>query len=372
MTKRILITASTWLHIKCFHLPYIDEFQKKGYQVDVACGGVYLEGVTAHKKTQLSLEKSLFSLRNWKTVGVLKREIKIGRYDMIICHTSLAAFFTRLAVCLIKDRPPVVYVVHGYLFGEKTNLLRKALLVGAEKLMAPVTTLLLPMNRWDEEFAKKHRLAKKIKKIPGMGVDFSSIKNTGAEAGRILREKLQISQDDFILLYAAEFSKRKNQIFLLKECKKLPENVKLLLPGEGTLRRECIARAKEMGIEERVVFPKWVSDIEIWYAAADAVITSSRSEGLPFHIMEAMGSGLPVIAAEIKGHIDLIRDGENGLLYPPGDGAACRKAIFRLMQDKRLREQLGDNARKTAMRYELDRVLPKVMRYYDQVLEKSE
>ena len=372
MTKRILITASTWLHIKCFHLPYIAEFQNKGYQVDVACGGVHLEGITAHKKIQLSLEKSLFSLQNWKTVGILKKEIKNGRYDLIICHTSLASFFTRLAVCLVRDRPPVVCVVHGYLFGENTNLFRKALLVGAEKLMAPVTTLLLTMNRWDGIFAREHRLAHKIEMIPGMGVDFSSIRNTDEDAGKMLRKKLHVSQDDFLLLYAAEFSKRKNQIFLLREFKKLPENVKLLLPGEGGLREACIHQAKKMGIAERVVFPKWVSDIEVWYAAADAVITSSRSEGLPFHIMEAMGSGLPVIAAEIKGHTDLIRDGENGLLYPFGDGMACRKVIFRLMKDKKLREQLGNNAKRTAIAYELDRVLPEVMEHYYQVLEKSE
>ena len=371
MKKRILITSSTWLHVKCFHLPYIEMFKKMGYRVDVACGGVPLELPHADRMIQLPLEKSMLSLQNWKAARILKKEIQIQRYDAIICHTSLASFFTRLAVCMLKDRPPVICTVHGYLFDEHTHFFRKLVLVGAEKLTASVTTLLLTMNGWDERYARKHKLGKKIDSIPGMGVDFSEIKNVDREEGRHLREKMHFSEEDFLLIYAAEFSKRKNHEFLLNEMTRLPEQVKLLLPGEGTLREQCILQAENLGIKDRVVFPGWVSDMPVWYAAADSVVTSSRSEGLPFHIMEAMGSGLPVVASMVKGHMDLVKEGETGLLYLPGDESGCAKQILHLLEDKKLRERLGENAQEKAKNYDITRVLPKVMDCYCQVLKEG-
>lgn len=371
MKKRILITSSTWLHVKCFHLPYIETFKKLGYRVDVACGGVPLELPHADRLIQLPLEKSMLSLKNWKAAWLLKKEIRLQRYDVIICHTSLASFFTRLAVCMLKDRPPVICTVHGYLFDEHTHFLRKLMLVGAEKLTASVTTLLLTMNGWDEKYARKHKLGKKIDSIPGMGVDFTEIKNVEQEEGKRLREKLCFSDEDFLLIYAAEFSRRKNHAFLLNEMTRLPERVKLLLPGEGALKEQCILQAENLGIKDRVVFPGWVSDMPVWYAAADCVVTSSRSEGLPFHIMEAMGSGLPVVASMVKGHMDLVKEGENGFLYPPGDETECVKKIRRLLEDKKLRNKLGKNAQEKAKSYDIARVLPKVMDCYCRVLKEG-
>lgn len=370
MAKRILITSSTWLHVKCFHLPYIENLKKMGYSVDVACGGVPMEFSGPDRKVQLPLEKSMFSLRNWKATMVLRKLLCLQKYDAIICHTSLASFFTRLAVCMLKDRPPVICTVHGYLFNEHTNFLKKALLVGAEKLTSSVTTLLLTMNSWDETFARKHHLAKRIDSIPGMGVDFTEINHMHMEDGKKLRKELHFSSSDFLLIYAAEFSKRKNHTFLLNEMQKLPKRVKLLLPGEGILREKCILQAKELGILDRVVFPGWVSNMPVWYAAADGVITSSKSEGLPFHIMEAMGSGLPVIASRVKGHTDLVKEGTTGFLYSPGDATDCMNQVYRLLENETLRKTLGNNAKEAAKAYDITRVLPKVMSCYCQILKE--
>ena len=71
------------------------------------------------------------------------------QYNLISTHTSLAAFFTRVAVKGMKKRPPVACMVHGYLFDEETPWLKQAVLLTAEKWMASVTDLLLTMNEWD-------------------------------------------------------------------------------------------------------------------------------------------------------------------------------------------------------------------------------
>ena len=103
-------------------------------------------------------------------------------------------------------------------------------------------------------------------------------------------------------------------------------------------------------------------------AAADIAVSSSRSEGLPFNIMEAMACGLPSVASAVKGHTDLIGP-ENGLLYPYGDAKAFAAAVERLVSDAALRAELGQAGREKMQRYALDAVLPQVMDRYLSVME---
>ena len=102
----------------------------------------------------------------------------------------------------------------------------------------------------------------------------------------------------------------------------------------------------------------------MWYAAADAAAAASRSEGLPFNIMEAMYAGLPVVASGVKGHRDLITDGGTGLLYPYGDEVACAKQIQRLLDSEELRRELGEHGKKYVTQYSLERVFPAVWEEY--------
>ena len=112
------------------------------------------------------------------------------------------------------------------------------------------------------------------------------------------------------------------------------------------------------------MFPGQVRDIPAWYAMADAAVSASRSEGLPFNIMEAMYAGLPVVASGVKGHTDLIEDGITGLLYPYGDAGACAEQILRLTASERLRRELARSAKADVERYSIERVMPIVWEEY--------
>ena len=144
---------------------------------------------------------------------------------------------------------------------------------------------------------------------------------------------------------------------------RLPERVKLALPGQGVLREECMALAEELGVAGRVLFPGQVQMAQ-WYGAADLAVSASRSEGLPFNIMEAMYCGLPVVASRVKGHTDLLEESGAGLLYPYGDWAACAGCVQELIQDRELAERMGERGRQAVQAYALDRVQPVVMAQY--------
>lgn len=368
MDQKVLFTASTYSHIVNFHLPYLQWFRQQGWEVHAACGGAPQPIPFANRVIHLPLEKSMGSPKNFQAAGLLRRIIRREGYHLLSTHTALAAFFTRLALAGFRERPAVVNMVHGYLFDQDTPALKRRLLLAAERMTAPQTDLLLTMNRWDYEAAQKYRLGGSVVHIPGVGVDFSRFDRLPDTVRQEMREEYGFSPDTFALIYGAEFSRRKSQETLIRAMAELPENIVLILAGDGALRADCRALSERLGLGERVLFPGHIRDMTRWYAMADAAVSSSRSEGLPFNVMEAMYVGLPVAASAVKGHVDLIREDETGLLFPYGDISACAAAIRRLREDPLLRQELARRARENVMDYRLDRVFPLVVEQYSALM----
>lgn len=367
MEKKVLFTASTASHIRNFHLPYLRAFCEHGWTVHVACGGPEAVIPDAHEVKILPFRKKMLAAENLQAARTLRRMMEEEQYDLISTHTSLAAFFTRVAVKGMKKRPPVACMVHGYLFDEETPWLKQAVLLTAEKWMASVTDLLFTMNEWDYALAKKHRLGTRVVSVPGVGVDFSRLDACPELTREVLRNQLNIPEDAVVMLYPAEFSERKSQAVLIRAMACLPGRAVLVLAGDGEQLEDCKALAKGLGVADRVRFPGHVSPIGPWYRMADIAVSASRSEGLPFNIMEAMYSGLPVVASGVKGHTDLLQRSGAGLLYPYGDEELCAEAIQMLMGSEDMREHLGAAGRREVVQYSLDQALPGIMELYEEL-----
>lgn len=357
--RKVLYTASTYSHIRNFHRPYLNWFRGEGWEVHVGAGGEPAGVPEADSCFSLPFAKRMTAPSNFRCARLLGHRMEEEGYDLVVTHTALAAFFTRLPLLRRRERPRVVNMVHGYLFDEGTPFVKRNILLNAERLTAPCTDLLLTMNRSDQEIARRYRLGGRLANIPGVGVAYGRIDDVPPEAGAALRREWKIPPEAFLLIYPAEFSKRKNQALLLRGLAALPKQVWLLLPGEGACLEECRALARELGVADRVRFPGQVSNIPAWLRAADCAVSASHSEGLPFNIMEAMRAGLPIVATDVKGHSDLLEGGA-GLLYPDGDGAAFVTAVNRLLADGAERERLGRTAYAASGRYALEAVLPQV------------
>lgn len=352
MAKKLLMTASTFAHIRHFHLPYLKAFKGLGWQVHVACGGEYQEVPWADRCIPLPLEKKYLCRANLKTLKLLRGLYKRENYDLVITHTSLASFFTRLAQKGIRPHPKTINVVHGYLFDDETKAIKAAVLKLAEHLAAPQTDKIITMNEYDTSWAKKAFPETRVEFIHGMGLSEQRIKS----------HKPERENEDVILFYAAEFSKRKNQGMLIRAMALLPENYRLVLAGEGDLLDNCKALAKESNVYGRVEFLGYVQNVPELLEKADIAVSSSRSEGLPFNIIEAMAAGLPIVASDVKGNRDLIQDGVNGYLYGFNDISAFVASVEKAAEDKS--GKLGARGQIISREYTLDKVLPEVMKAY--------
>lgn len=369
---KILYVASNWQHLIHFHIPYIESLRARGHTVHVAAGGERRDFPCADRVIALPFQKKLLSPANFRAARQLSQVMRRERYDLIAVHTSLAAFFTRLAARLARADCPVCNTVHGYLFDDESPLLKRTVLLWAEKLMAPVTDTVVVMAKQDEEIARRHRLYRReLRFIRGMGVDFSRFPPITPSARREARQALGLTQGEFWLVFAGEFSPRKNQPLLIEALALLPERVRLLLLGDGAELERCRTLARERGVADRVRFEGYRSDTSRYYAASDLCVSSSRSEGLPFNLMEAMGMGLPVVATAVKGHTDLVKPDRNGILVPFGDAAAFAAAVEELLESPEKRAEYGAHNIADREAYSLGSVLSENIAIYEALLERS-
>ena len=341
---KILIVASNMVHIKNFHMPYVNELKTRGHEVLIMASG---EGADF----DIPFKKRALSLKNMRIVSKIKAILKRERFDAVLLHTTLAAFWTRMAIKKLKKRPYVINTVHGYLFNENTSKLKRRVYLYCEKLTAKVTDNIFVMNKEDMAVATKYNLSiGPVYEIDGMGVNFDRINPPTLKSND---ENEQIN-----LVFVGEISKRKNQELLCKILPKLP-GYRLTLVGDGDERENIEALAKKLGVSDRLTITGFTKDISKYLSEADIYVSASQIEGLPFNIMEAMYAGLPIVASNVKGNADLLNAKQ---LYAYND----EDELIALIKSTSLGIVQYD-----IEKYMLDKVLPKNIELYLSVIEKN-
>ena len=158
------------------------------------------------------------------------------------------------------------------------------------------------------------------------------------------RREMGFVDETFVLACVASLTPRKGHAFLLRALVDLPENVELIIAGEGGEMATLKALAGELKLESRVRFAGFQSDVRPLLRAADAFVLPSLHEGMPISLLEAMAMNCPVVATRIAGVPEIVREGETGKLVEPADSAALRDAILELIPPAR-RLELAHNAR---------------------------
>ena len=288
---KILLVASNMVHIKNFHLPYVKAFNDAGHDVRVMASA---EGADFN----IPFKKKAFSFRNFCLSFKIRKILKREKFDAVLMHTTLAAFWTRFAMIGLKNRPVTVNTVHGYLFSKDSSMLKRKAYLFAEKLMRKRTDYILVMNQEDLEIAKRNKLCKKeVHFINGMGVRLERVEGFEKES--------YDGADTLRLVYVGEISKRKNQLFLVKALEYLP-NATLTLVGDGDQRGVIEDYATEHGVLDRLEITGFTKNVGAHICNADVYTSASTIEGLPFNIIEAMATKIPVLASDIKGQNDLL------------------------------------------------------------------
>lgn len=371
---KVLFVATARSHIGQFHMPFIRELKKHGYTVDAA----YKDNSADKPGLDLSdldhvfevpFSRSPYSFSNIKAFFALKKIIENGGYDAVHCHTPMGAVVTRLAAKGMRKKGlKVIYTAHGFHFYQGTSKKNWLFFYPVEKYLSKFTDALITINQEDYDCAEKGGFkCKTLHKIHGVGVDIKKFSPLSREEKSNQRKKFGFSESDFLIIYPADFCHRKNQTMLLKAFavlhKKCPAT-RLILCGQDTTSDELRNLAISLGIKNGISYLGYRRDINQLVGMSDVSVSSSRQEGLPVNIIEAMAMGNAVVATDVRGNNDLIVNDINGFLVESDNSDMMAERLERLIKDRSLLESFGSNSLKTVKAYSIENVNKELLAIY--------
>lgn len=199
-----------------------------------------------------------------------------------------------------------------------------------------------------------------------VGSDVCRYINNGIQLKKFYRTK----HDYYTFINVARQDENKNQVAILECFNQLyinNKNIRLLLVGDGPCHSMLLERTEELGIENAVIFPGMVKDVENYYAVSDAYIQSSFIEAMPLSALEAMATGLPLVSTDVGGMKDITQ--ENGLLIPAGDNKALVAAMETLLhEDEKQRRMREQKSLELVKNYSSEKMAKEYMDLYDEML----
>ena len=366
---KILFVSNT-ANFSKFNRPYMQALRKNGWIVHYASAGE--ENVTdCDESFAINLSRSPFSLRNIKAIIELKKIIAEYNYDIIHCHTPMGGVVARIAgKSFRKDGLKIIYTAHGFHFYKGAPLVNWCLYYPIELFLSRFTDVLITLNKEDYTCAKQHFGIKKLYMLNSVGVNLENFYPIATKAKRNdLREHYNFSQDDFVLLYVAEFIPRKNHRLLfnlLPSLKASIPNLRVVLAGKGPLFDTYLDYARMNNLMDIVSFVGYVSNFADYCRLSDLLFMPSLQEGLPMALIEALATGLPVVCSKIRGHVDIVQHGKNGFLCDLDKPDSFADAVINLYNDSCLRDSMRITNIATVKKYSLDIILDEMMKIYNE------
>jgi len=269
------------------------------------------------------------------------------------------AFSTRVALHRRGRRPAIVYTAHGFHFNPGYSLPANAAFLALEKFAGRWTDVIVTINRWDYDTARRYRLAARIEYVPGIGVDTEVLDpgRISAEAVAGVRAELGLRPSDTLFLCVAELNENKHHRDLIRALGRLRSpDIHLACAGVGDKLEELLRLAEELGVARQVHFLGFRNDIPALIRASRATLLASGREGLPRSLLESQCLGIPIIGTDIRGTRDLASDGR-GILVKVGDADGFARALDRLHKNPEEASEMGRKGREMVARYDLKLIL---------------
>ena len=374
-SKRMLMLATTAAMIEQFNKNNILILESMGYEVHVA--GNFKEGnpvsderleefkqwLSEHgaKWFHISATRKPYDLRgNGQALRSILELINEYQYDFIHCHTPIGSVLGRIAAH--KTHTKIIYTAHGFHFYKGAPLKNWLLYYPVEKILSRWTDILITINQEDYERAKKFKSGK-LEYIHGVGVDTDVFNLIDRKASREeIRKEFNIPDDAIVVLSVGELNKNKNHRIIIEELKEY-KNVWYIICGKGPLSDEYIKLAKNLDTEDRLILAGYRPDVKKFYCAADVFAFPSKREGLSLAVMEAMASGLPIIASDIRGNSELI-DKDGGFLFDYHNKAELHNKMNNMLNSKDKWESMGKHNQNKVFAYNVDEVKKEMKNIY--------
>jgi glycosyltransferase involved in cell wall biosynthesis len=291
-------------------------------------------------------------------LGEIRAALRRQRPDLVALHSSKAGILGRIAARSLGI--PALLTAHGWNFTPGIAPVAAAVYRQIERVAGRIASRIITVSEYDRRLALEAGLTSADRVV--------AVHNGIPDVPVELRARPDRTPPHLVMI--ARFEAQKDHPTLLRALAGLRDaEWELELIGDGPLRGRMESLAADLGLRERVHFLGQRMDVPRLLAAAQLSLLVSNWEGLPLSILEAMRAGLPVIATDVAGIGEAIRDGETGYLIPRGDVELLRDRLARLLADARLRLEQGQAGRARYERhFTLDQFVGRTLAVYQGVL----
>ncbi len=294
-----------------------------------------------------------------KAVIEVKKILKIEKPDIVYLHSSKAGAIGRIALWFNR-KVKILYNAHGWYFNADISNKKKKVFALIEKILALRTDKIINISKSEYDSAINYKIAKPDKMcIIENGIDFSKFK--GNEKYREeTRCKYGIKENEKVIGVVGRLTEQKDPITSIKAFElinKDNKDVKFMFIGDGELKDEVVNYAKEHKLENNIIITGWVNDTEKYIPALDIAILPSRWEGFGLVLLEYMACDKPIIATNVGGIPNIIKDTENGYLIETGAYDQLYKRIKELLNNPDKVKEIVENNKRYREKFDIKKLV---------------
>lgn len=359
---RLLVICNIDSMVWAFLRPWLAGLQEVGYQVHIACApGQYWARLAAQgfQMHAISMRRSIWPWAQVRPFFELLKIVRRGSFSAVNTHSAVASAVGRVAAW-VSGCPVIVYTVHGFYSHENMPAVPRWSFTVIEWFLGRITDAFMFVSDEDHRMAIRTGIVRptsqSITIFNGVNLDIFCPKETCEERVRLFRRQLGIDSATPVVGIVGRIVREKGFCEFLKmaRCVAQKREARFLVVGDtlpsdrdqyGEVFKKEVAKA---GLASHFLFAGQTDQVPDYLRVMDVFVLPSYREGFPMSIVEAMGSGLPVVATDIRGCREAVVHGKTGLIVPPKDGAALAKAVERLLANPEEATNMGRAGRKRA------------------------
>lgn len=351
--------------LRHFLLPLMRGIRARGHEVVGGCAeGPLLADVRAEgfRVIPMPFVRSTSPVAHIQAFAALVRILRDEKPDIVHGHMPISGFLARLAA-RFAGVPKVAYTCHGFYFNAASSPWHvRAVSFVMEWIAGKVTDVYMTVSEAEARDARRLRINSHAEAIRN-GRN-PAVFRPAPDARARIRASLGVPDDRVVIVAVSRLVWHKGYPELARAMAGVPD-AELWVVGErlASDRGEDMEQVlRSAGLGDRLRMLGYRSDIPTVLAAADIFTLPSRFEGLPMSVIEAMLTGLAVVATNVRGPAEQVIEGETGFQVPPGDPTALGAALARLVGDSGLRARMGAAGRERALNlYDESKVLQRTL-----------
>jgi glycosyltransferase involved in cell wall biosynthesis len=332
--------------------------------------GDMLDLATAHGVTPTlmqALGREINPLDDLVALAQMVRLVRRVQPDVVHTHMAKAGTVGRLAA-RICGVPVVIHTYHGHVFHGYFSPTKTRVFLTIERALGLLSNRIITVGDGQRDEIASYGVAPREKLLPiRLGLELRPFLDAERARGE-LRAELGVAPETPLVGIVGRLVPIKAHELFFEAARRIHQRLpeaQFLVVGDGERRAQLVALVERLGLTEHVRFLGWRRDLRRVYADLDLVVLSSRNEGSPVVLIEALAAARPVVATAVGGVPEVVVDGETGLTVPSQDPDALAEASLRLLREPDLGARLGAAGRRHVYpRYDSSRLVDDVRRLY--------